>query len=807
MSSSHDESGNTSPTIPVKTEHRQNDNGEQQKQTALRRSAPPPNRRNQSSSLLSRLLAPTLEVEEDAVGPLIPEPQGTTFGSGSQTAHSTAIEGGLDDTKSETHPGFLRDSIGNSNGIGISGQRETRSPTSFLGDSTESPTQTDTGGRPGQTNSMAMMTATRGGALSLGASPTSGSAKFDMSDMTHVNNMLNSHRVFLNQHRGRGHSLERTHKERRVHAVQLTAASTNPGDTGISRPSTPLSSDDMSTMQEGSPLDAVRARYRSWRDARPGAVAAEKAWSIGRDDAGVLSEGQVEKSIADALAGIEPNSRSRKASHSLRFFKEGLPEEPKRKDSTIRGRSKDQSQQRVQDFVNSGIGSSASLSNMNGSIETSSTPGQRRQASSGAPLSRTVSASSATMSPTKKAATTDDADLTLKRQNSSNSQTEKPNALPQQLLDDLRKRHNLTPAPKKGYSFSKSAPIAEVEKSELPKDDDKTLFTKEAVEEGDSQAQESSADVQDDDEESGEEQISSALFVPHQSSREPKLRLHQRNSSEMDEISREHRDSSVEPEQPEQWLVKHQIPTQDVAESTENVSDQDMSLPPAPPLDEHPFDTSETDYFPDPQTPSDFEDTASEAGYMSRGYESGMTDGEETTPTGTLKEQSAMTRDNTEHLHQHQQTQEGPPAAIELIPYRHQVGGHTTMWRFSKRAVCKQLNNRENEFYEKIEHNHPKLLKFMPRYVNVIVFYCEPLSCNLLLSALTTVRDCDLVRPGTITDASYLPLSDILACSTLRSRRTKRSQKMNWRTALKQVVKAKKLGRWGQMKSPKRING
>jgi hypothetical protein len=63
-----------------------------------------------------------------------------------------------------------------------------------------------------------------------------------------------------------------------------------------------------------------------------------------------------------------------------------------------------------------------------------------------------------------------------------------------------------------------------------------------------------------------------------------------------------------------------------------------------------------------------------------------------------------------------------PLDAIELIPYRHQVGGHTTMWRFSKRAVCKQLNNRENEFYEKVERFHPKLLQFLPRYVFLSFF-------------------------------------------------------------------------------------
>lgn len=59
----------------------------------------------------------------------------------------------------------------------------------------------------------------------------------------------------------------------------------------------------------------------------------------------------------------------------------------------------------------------------------------------------------------------------------------------------------------------------------------------------------------------------------------------------------------------------------------------------------------------------------------------------------------------------------GPLGAVELKPYRHQVGGHTTVFRFSRRAVCKQLNNRENEFYERIERRHPDMLMFLPRYV------------------------------------------------------------------------------------------
>ncbi|KAJ5397446.1 hypothetical protein N7509_005559 [Penicillium cosmopolitanum] len=38
----------------------------------------------------------------------------------------------------------------------------------------------------------------------------------------------------------------------------------------------------------------------------------------------------------------------------------------------------------------------------------------------------------------------------------------------------------------------------------------------------------------------------------------------------------------------------------------------------------------------------------------------------------------------------------------------------------AQRAVCKQLNNRENEFYERIERRHPDMLLFLPRYIGVL---------------------------------------------------------------------------------------
>jgi len=67
------------------------------------------------------------------------------------------------------------------------------------------------------------------------------------------------------------------------------------------------------------------------------------------------------------------------------------------------------------------------------------------------------------------------------------------------------------------------------------------------------------------------------------------------------------------------------------------------------------------------------------------------------------------------HRYNHRKTADAPLGAVELKPYKHQVGGHTALFRFSKKAVCKSLSNRENEFYEAVETRHPELLRFLPR--------------------------------------------------------------------------------------------
>lgn len=60
------------------------------------------------------------------------------------------------------------------------------------------------------------------------------------------------------------------------------------------------------------------------------------------------------------------------------------------------------------------------------------------------------------------------------------------------------------------------------------------------------------------------------------------------------------------------------------------------------------------------------------------------------------------------------------PLAVELRPFKNKVGGHTAIFSFSKQAVCKALVNRENVFYEAVEHHHRQILKFMPKYIGVL---------------------------------------------------------------------------------------
>jgi inositol-hexakisphosphate 5-kinase len=280
------------------------------------------------------------------------------------------------------------------------------------------------------------------------------------------------------------------------------------------------------------------------------------------------------------------------------------------------------------------------------------------------------------------------------------------------LLDDLRKKHNLTPAPTKGFSFSRGFPVREPERGKSSGEHQEVPQEVPNNDVAEAATGEKKSINKDEDEESGEEQISSALFVPHKASHD---------SPEHEVLSRGDRDQlrslshRSDRAGSEEWLVEHQVPPRggdDILVGKASPHDLLEAMHDITP------DQERDNYFSDAlHSPDLHHDAVSEAGYSTKDEESSLTDDTETTPTDRSNGKHYMSKNHKDHLHRHQQLANAPLEAIELIPYRHQVGGHTTMWRFSKRAVCKQLNNRENEFYERIERYHPKLLKFMPRYV------------------------------------------------------------------------------------------
>lgn len=58
---------------------------------------------------------------------------------------------------------------------------------------------------------------------------------------------------------------------------------------------------------------------------------------------------------------------------------------------------------------------------------------------------------------------------------------------------------------------------------------------------------------------------------------------------------------------------------------------------------------------------------------------------------------------------------------VPLQPYGHKVGGHSSIYQFTRAAICKPLVGRENIIYENVERLAPALLPYIPRYLGVML--------------------------------------------------------------------------------------
>jgi hypothetical protein len=417
----------------------------------------------------------------------------------------------------------------------------------------------------------------------------------------------------------------------------------------------------------------------------------EKIWSIGSVE-GHEEDGLVEKSVTEAMAGLEHNARSRKSSYSLRFFKEGLPPEDKLRRKDTKNTQKEKL----------------------------------------APLEEGQQHTSR-----EKSQTTTDKEPAAIRPG------EEDLAGPYLSPDTFDEQSVLSTSPKEDYftipvngslhsgditPFEVSQPVSQandnheqsklVEKFEpvglIPDTDADSAREAELVEaRRDSASAHSEVGSRDDGEaeESGEEKISSAVFLPHQELQGSCL------SEPQDRIAaRSIRVRSLSQSNQRPWLVKADEP------EPEAIHEKDE-----PPYGISPMPSRETltlkrgDLIPE------------------KGEEGAVIEEEITVTTESLKQPQIVSH-YEDYVHDHQHDPQEPLQAIELIPYKHQVGGHTTLWRFSRRAVCKQLNNRENEFYETIERYHRDLLPFLPRYVPsncVFMFLCNLHLCYCCDATLT----------------------------------------------------------------------
>ncbi|KAF2267118.1 SAICAR synthase-like protein [Lojkania enalia] len=477
----------------------------------------------------------------------------------------------------------------------------------------------------------------------------------------------------------------------------------SPVDSPIHRPSTPDHPDSpFSTraLHDTIVENEERLRYRSWREGK--AVLPPSSGNIQSRSRG---SSRVDKKIEATLpmADQPVAARSRKASHYLRVFKENdVAEEQKRRDARAKDRRRDNSLPTPQE---EGISqqwpshpSSVVQSPLRGPIEAYFESNTRR----------TGDAESVQESKTQKTPI-------------SRPQSQYRHEFPMRLLDEIRNYHNLTPGADRGTSFSRSLPTAASERLRGPMAKARPASqTNEASNYFDSVGQESPEHSPGSDEEESErEQISSALYFPH------------RQLASTDHISQ---DEAVRKAEIEDGRKRRSISAGKVAKG--RLTEEPVKKPQEVEISLHSQDTDQCLHGDLPPTASVSEEDTKQLTSTTDATTSAESEAESlaesshslrTTPT------AAPRKKETKHSASSQ-----PPAplgAVELKPYDHQVGGHTTVYRFSRRAVCKQLNNRENEFYETVERHHPELLEFLPRclrpslciflrFSGLLTYYC-----------------------------------------------------------------------------------
>ncbi|KAI9892354.1 MAG: hypothetical protein M1814_001555 [Vezdaea aestivalis] len=494
-----------------------------------------------------------------------------------------------------------------------------------------------------------------------------------------------------------------------------------------------------------------RNGHHIWHD-QPGR---ETPWSLIANEAEGRSQhaGQVEKSIAASLTNAEPAARSRKTSHSLGLFKENTTgKDHKRREDRRDKPNKDRILDSVDEQVRDGQMFSSDdrpmivrqtysphhrisgrtdattllLNSKNqpsrsrrGEIARDqeafeSQPHSRHPTSKNELKSMDESGNHVALSHPKALEATNP-----QRQHSSNIKH-----IPSQLLAEIRAQKGPMSYIEPGSPISRSLPTTSSEMSKRDANAAHRAADSQSCSKKTGAVDDHAEEPDDEGEDSEHDEIASALYIPHQT---PKIdadsnmdtsQLESENLKNYDQI---HSEGSDETQNFALAKTSYEVDISLQQDGTKSYLHGDL----------HPSAEAKVEGKPAIVSKGSevLYSTASETEYESLD-EIGKTKKDETSLTDDFDLAFTATPMSLAPIKRHKprppihsQPQDltlVPLNAVELKPYKHQVGGHTTVFRFSRRAVCKPMSNRENEFYETIERQHPELLVFLPRYIGVL---------------------------------------------------------------------------------------
>ncbi|KAK5997707.1 putative inositol polyphosphate kinase [Cladobotryum mycophilum] len=394
-----------------------------------------------------------------------------------------------------------------------------------------------------QSNTMATITlpvATAIPGRSLATDPPS----FSVQSLTDAKDIFLDHREFLDRARGRvSTSLDIDRKSFDFHPAYVHTFSVSPDES-----TTPTNGSFVNSIPPDMPARPENEMGSDSRHPQRPLVTPEKTekiWSIGVGD-GSEEDGLVEQSIAEAMAGVEPNARSRKASYSLRFFKEGLPAEDKarRKEPKASQREKLVSTQE-EDASQADATPLDDLSSLKKAVPDAKAPVATKSKSPPAPeleLSSTAKVHEEII-PTSDVIG-DKAAPPRKSQPQSTGHEEAKSAAPvQEVGPEPVERAETVEAPRESPDASE---VGESQSHDAHDDDD-----------GD-------ADADAEADESGEEKISSAVFLPHHELDDCRVSVSDGSDTDATRRQRSHSQSKTHP-----WLVKADEPEPEIRDKDE----------------------------------------------------------------------------------------------------------------------------------------------------------------------------------------------------------------------------------------------